>query len=244
MGEHTITEGDRCKMEGYNLLFDCPVTCDTCGQFSNHPSMVPTDVPSLRHTGLPTEAPLRQPSVPTLSEYEVLTSKVDNLHDIFMDLTLEVGMITAALGNLTATLTEVAQQITPSDQPSMGPTTSVRPSLSPSNVPTLQPSAIPSVVATMAPSDPLPPCVVPDPQFLGDNDCDGGVYNTPECDFDGGDCLVFNRLYPDCNVPDPYLVGDGECQDEFNYDNYYEPLNTTECGYDGGDCLAKPYNNY
>eukprot|EP00562_Extubocellulus_spinifer_P015332 CAMPEP_0178575986 /NCGR_PEP_ID=MMETSP0697-20121206/20205_1 /TAXON_ID=265572 /ORGANISM="Extubocellulus spinifer, Strain CCMP396" /LENGTH=60 /DNA_ID=CAMNT_0020211131 /DNA_START=27 /DNA_END=206 /DNA_ORIENTATION=- len=51
-------------------------------------------------------------------------------------------------------------------------------------------------------------------------------YNTEECGWDGGDCVV--EGYPDCHVDNPSLIADGEC-DEGDY-------NTEECGWDGGDC--------
>eukprot|EP00429_Kryptoperidinium_foliaceum_P019941 CAMPEP_0176047242 /NCGR_PEP_ID=MMETSP0120_2-20121206/23462_1 /TAXON_ID=160619 /ORGANISM="Kryptoperidinium foliaceum, Strain CCMP 1326" /LENGTH=152 /DNA_ID=CAMNT_0017380657 /DNA_START=133 /DNA_END=590 /DNA_ORIENTATION=+ len=49
-----------------------------------------------------------------------------------------------------------------------------------------------------------------------------------ECDFDGGDCLEFNALYPDCAVQIPSDIGDGLCHGGF--------YNTIECDFDGGDC--------
>ena len=64
--------------------------------------------------------------------------------------------------------------------------------------------------------------------FIQDGRCDGGDYNTVECNYDGGDCTEFNENYPNCNVDSPYKVGDNFC-DKGDYD-------TEECGYDGGDC--------
>ena len=55
--------------------------------------------------------------------------------------------------------------------------------------------------------------------------------NTIHCNFDGGDCINFNREYQgECKVQDAYLVGNGECN---------EHLNIAECRYDGGDCCEK-----
>ena len=64
--------------------------------------------------------------------------------------------------------------------------------------------------------------------LLGDTLCDGGIYNTPECNYDGGDCLDFNLQYPSCNVPKPFSIGDGFCDGG--------AYNTPECGFDGRDC--------
>lgn len=58
-------------------------------------------------------------------------------------------------------------------------------------------------------------------------DFSSGGFNTEECGWDGGDCLV--EGYPDCHVNLPSLIGNGECNGE--------ELNTAECGWDGGDCL-------
>lgn len=33
--------------------------------------------------------------------------------------------------------------------------------------------------------------------------------NTPECNFDDGDCLEFNEKYPDCTIALPYEIGNG-----------------------------------
>ena len=64
--------------------------------------------------------------------------------------------------------------------------------------------------------------------MIGDGTCNGGVYNTEECGFDGGDCLDFNNRYPNCTVDVPYFIGDGTCNGGM--------YNTEECGFDGGDC--------
>mmetsp|Transcript_27112 Transcript_27112/g.41523 ORF Transcript_27112/g.41523 Transcript_27112/m.41523 type:complete len:899 (+) Transcript_27112:114-2810(+) len=65
---------------------------------------------------------------------------------------------------------------------------------------------------------------------LGNDECDGGVLNSIECGFDGGDCVDFNLAWPDCYVPDAFKVGDGKCDELYNKE---------KCGYDGGDCC--PY---
>ena len=73
-----------------------------------------------------------------------------------------------------------------------------------------------------------PKCNVGDPSKIGDGICDGGGYNTEECDWDGGDCEEFNEKYPDCHVDKPERIGDGFCQGK--------EYRTEECGWDGGDC--------
>merc|ERR1712127_667068 len=68
-----------------------------------------------------------------------------------------------------------------------------------------------------------PNCQVEEPDRVGDGECDGGSYDTAECEWDGGDC--------DCHV-DPVFLGDGNC------DGWIIPeSNTIECGWDGGDCM-------
>jgi len=99
---------------------------------------------------------------------------------------------------------------------------------------------------------------------IGDGTCDGGVFNTIQCDFDGGDCVLFNLAFPECDAKNPSLIGDGTCQEENNtencgFDGYdccpydkTDPLfgdgkchglwyNTKQCGFDGGDC--EEFNN-
>merc|ERR1712071_660465 len=65
------------------------------------------------------------------------------------------------------------------------------------------------------------------PDLIGDERCHGREYNTPECGFDGGDCMQFNEDYPDCPVDCPECIGNGFCSNEHN---------TPECRFDGGDC--------
>ena len=105
----------------------------------------------------------------------------------------------------------------------------------------------------------FPDCHVPEPERLGNGHCDGNIYFTNECAFDGGDCSSCNVTYPswvgdricdgneylttgcsmdagDCAAClshgiDPLKIGDGICHME---------LNTTECGWDGHDCLESP----
>ena len=70
------------------------------------------------------------------------------------------------------------------------------------------------------------------PHYVGNGRCHGSGYNTAECDFDGGDCIDFNKKYPKCDVEYPYQVGDGHC--------HSGKYNTTECNFDGGDCIVPP----
>ena len=79
----------------------------------------------------------------------------------------------------------------------------------------------------------------PHPQWIGDSLCDDKT-NTPDCDYDGGDCCGYNVNTDFCSDCKCYvnetcisgthpLVGDGFCNDETNYEN---------CNYDGGDCCV------
>jgi hypothetical protein len=77
-------------------------------------------------------------------------------------------------------------------------------------------------------------CTVTIPQFIGDDICDGGDYNTVECGFDGGDCNDFNMNFPACAAEFPFLLANGKCEGG--------AYNTPECDYDGGDCDR--YNMY
>ena len=61
---------------------------------------------------------------------------------------------------------------------------------------------------------------------LGNGECDEGtIYNTAECNYDLGDCLISD--YPDCHVTHPSQIGDGICNEEYN---------TLVCAFDGADC--------
>ena len=62
---------------------------------------------------------------------------------------------------------------------------------------------------------------------LGNGWCDL-KYNTANCEWDGGDCLEFNKKYPNCKIRDPQWLGNGVCS---------ENENNAECGWGGGDCL-------
>lgn len=63
---------------------------------------------------------------------------------------------------------------------------------------------------------------------LGNGECDEGtIYNTAECGYDLGDCLISD--YPDCHVTHPSQIGDGICNEEYN---------TLVCAFDGADCSA------
>ena len=73
-----------------------------------------------------------------------------------------------------------------------------------------------------------PKCI--DNLFVGDGACDKES-NNPECNFDGGDCVKYNMMYPQCDADEPFKVGNGYCNPEYN---------TPECGFDGGDCQEVP----
>jgi hypothetical protein len=81
-----------------------------------------------------------------------------------------------------------------------------------------------------------PNCRIPDGEYhkIGDGVCKGGVFNTFECAFDGGDCIDFNIAYPRCKIIEPSEIGDGICQQKHN---------RTECGFDGGDCCPLERND-
>ena len=66
------------------------------------------------------------------------------------------------------------------------------------------------------------------PYWIGDGSCNTEEYNTAECGWDGGDCLI--EKYPNCKgrMVVPSRIGDGWCDDG--------KYNTEECGWDGGDC--------
>ena len=89
-------------------------------------------------------------------------------------------------------------------------------------------------VATDVDAQAYPDCLADYPSYLGDGYCyNYEPYNTAECGWDGGDCLIFNKRYPDCGVDFTGWLGDGECDGE--------EYNTAECGWDGGDCLIMAY---
>ncbi|CAN0355990.1 unnamed protein product, partial [Ectocarpus fasciculatus] len=89
------------------------------------------------------------------------------------------------------------------------------------------------------------------PSWVGDGYCDHdtmfGSYNSPGCNYDGGDCCEESCVPGDlacgsngyecvdpeyaCTVPYPSYLGDGWC-DGGEY-------NSGKCGYDGGDCCAE-----
>lgn len=74
-------------------------------------------------------------------------------------------------------------------------------------------------------------CQTDEPQRIGDSICDV-EYNTPDCFWDGADCVIPD--YPKCRVPDPTLIGNGVC-DKGAY-------NSLDCGFDGGDCVTSTVN--
>lgn len=52
---------------------------------------------------------------------------------------------------------------------------------------------------------PCAACNVDDPSLVGNGICDGVDYNTPECGYDGGDCI--DPEYPNCHASDMSLLG-------------------------------------
>ena len=64
---------------------------------------------------------------------------------------------------------------------------------------------------------------------VGNGRCDGDLYNTIECGWDGEDCLDFNDKYGgNCTVANPYWLEDSFCHgDEYN---------TEGCNNDNGAC--------
>eukprot|EP00979_Chaetoceros_neogracilis_P005577 scaffold1017_cov147-Chaetoceros_neogracile.AAC.1 len=75
---------------------------------------------------------------------------------------------------------------------------------------------------------------------LGNFECNW-EFNTEECGWDMGDCVVPN--YPDCHDVYPRFVGDGYCHSESistSTGDFVKSVggdyNTIECGFDGGDC--------
>lgn len=85
-------------------------------------------------------------------------------------------------------------------------------------------------------------CSIVVPCYVGDGVCDD-EHNTPECNYDRGDCYsndcefppddstddfaTSNRYY-NCFVEYPCKIGDGVCDDGV--------YNTEDCLFDGGDC--------
>ena len=65
------------------------------------------------------------------------------------------------------------------------------------------------------------------PSLIGDDLCEGGEYDTEECGWDGGDCVIHRQRFPNCTATQPYLIGNGQC-------NWH--LDSAECDWDGGDC--------
>jgi len=124
----------------------------------------------------------------------------------------------------------------PSDLPSKQPTPSptAKPTRKPTPSPTAKPTALPSKKPTPSPTkQPTPNCNVQYPDRIGNEKCDRDDYDTEECGFDGGDCVLLPD-YPGCRVDNPGWIGSGWC----NGGDY----NTEECGFDGGDC--ETYNSY
>lgn len=64
---------------------------------------------------------------------------------------------------------------------------------------------------------------------MGDDECDGGDYNTEKCGWDANDCTYFNDLYPDCDKEYFLWLNDKECDEIYRNE---------DCGWDHGDCPA------
>lgn len=62
---------------------------------------------------------------------------------------------------------------------------------------------------------------------LADGHCDGGDFNSLECDFDGGDCNACNEILRNANLTIS-KIGDGVCDSGLYM--------TEPCNSDGGDC--------
>jgi len=101
------------------------------------------------------------------------------------------------------------------------------PTPSPSIISSFDPF-FPEAVPTAVPTDVECDYYIRQSVQFGDGKCDGGLYNTEECGWDGGDCDLYNSLV-DCTVDYPELLNNGDCND-------YVPYNTEACGWDGGDC--------
>ncbi len=72
--------------------------------------------------------------------------------------------------------------------------------------------------------------------LFGDGQCNGGIYNTKHCHYDGGDCNDFNRKYPDCPLQDmSNIVGSASAVlgNEVCDSGIYS---LSSCGYKNGDC--------
>lgn len=199
------------------LISHCPETC-------KKPECLATDAPTTASpttasptTAAPTTlAPVPAPGPPgNNNDLEILKAQM-------VQMQADILKILTAVDNL-------SEFVMRPDEPSAAP--SDVPSVEESSKPTVFESVTPSVFASSAPST---ECQVEFPDYLGDGYCDGGDYNTEECDFDGGDCVTFNTDYPNCDVPEPEVVGDGFCDDQHNQDT---PIyNIADCDFDGGDC--------
>jgi len=79
-------------------------------------------------------------------------------------------------------------------------------------------------------------CQVPNPCYIGDNNCDDDPlsgYNTEQCNFDGRDCMTLCQYpvdgfdYTECFAETPCFIGDALCDEAYNI---------SACNFDGGDC--------
>lgn len=117
--------------------------------------------------------------------------------------------------------------------------------------------------------DGLPGCCLPEVAYLGDGACDpDSPYNTPECNFDNGDCcretcnldsnygcsneasqgygpFGYFCLNPDLEEyihPDKCTVSDRTRLGDGRCDADVEMYNTADCNWDGGDCCEQSCN--
>ncbi|CAM9580899.1 unnamed protein product [Chrysoparadoxa australica] len=94
----------------------------------------------------------------------------------------------------------------------------------------------------------LTDCCVPLSDWIADGYCDGDLYNTEACAWDGGDCCPWtcprewrrqgcgsfgydckDPNWSECTEENLHYIGDGDC-------DMNGIFNTALCGFDGGDC--------
>jgi hypothetical protein len=61
-----------------------------------------------------------------------------------------------------------------------------------------------------------PSCIVPLPELVGNGECDGVAYNTTDCGWDGGDCIIKNN---NNNVDDDSVDDDDGGDDDDDDDD-------------------------
>ena len=57
--------------------------------------------------------------------------------------------------------------------------------------------------------------------------CDGGEYNMPECGFDFGECIEFNKKYRNWTISYPFVIGDS-----YVYPGSFKPIELETYKYD------------